>query len=72
MTLTPNSPVFRSQMRNYSALLNCSTVIFMGDWGEEGLQLIADGVLKEKESKAYVDGAEAEKGLTLSQPETIK
>lgn len=59
-------------MRNYSHLLNCSTVIFMGDWGAEGLLLIAEGVLAEQENNGYTEGAAAEKGLVLTHGPAIK
>lgn len=34
-------------MRTYQHLLNCSTVIFLGDWGDLGLQKVAEGILED-------------------------
>jgi hypothetical protein len=32
----------------------------MGDWGETGLELVADGVLAEKVDKGYEEGGGSE------------
>jgi hypothetical protein len=46
--LTPNGPIFRKRLRNYSHIINCSTMINLGDWGQQGLYLVAEGVLGNK------------------------
>jgi hypothetical protein len=55
-TLTPASTIYRIKMRSQSHLLNCSTVIYMGDWGDTGLELVAEQVLGEKINKGYEEG----------------
>ena len=45
LTLTPTSHILRHAMRHHSQLLNCSTVIFMGDWGDVGLELVAKRII---------------------------
>jgi hypothetical protein len=72
MTVTPMSVIFRSHMRNYSHLLNCSTVVNMGDWGNEGLMLIADGVLSEKTGRDYDGSGKVDNGLILNNKDSIK
>jgi hypothetical protein len=43
--MTPLSPIFRNNFRVHSHLINGSTIIFMGDWGDTGLELVAEGIL---------------------------
>ena len=45
-TLTPSSDIFRKRMREYCHLLNNSTVSFLGDWGNTGLNLVAEGIFE--------------------------
>jgi hypothetical protein len=65
ITLTPTSHVFRIGLGNHGHILNCSTVLCMGDWGETGLELVADGVLAEKVDKGYEEGGASEQALVL-------
>jgi hypothetical protein len=44
----------------------------MGDWGNEGLMLIADGVLSEKTGRDYDGSGKVDNGLILNNKDSIK
>ena len=44
--MTPSSKVYRKQMRNFSHLLNNSTVINLGDWGNSGLRMVGQSEIE--------------------------
>jgi hypothetical protein len=46
-------------------MLNCSTVIFMGDWGKQGLDLVAKAVLGRDMQESAADMSADEQPLVL-------
>jgi hypothetical protein len=54
-TLTPTSNIFRKRMREYSHLLNNSTVIVLGDWGNTGLSMVAEGIIGNNSESIVTD-----------------
>jgi hypothetical protein len=65
ISLTPSSQIFRMKMRRYTHLLNCSTVIYFGDFGDTGLELIAEQVLSENIERRYDESVKTQRALRL-------
>ena len=63
ITLTPTSHIFRKTLRHHSHLLACSTTIFMGDWGDIGLELVAQSILSSNSAKLYDENADTERSF---------
>jgi dynein heavy chain len=38
LNLTPNGRILTNEMRKYQSFINCSTIIWMDNWPEEGFR----------------------------------
>lgn len=46
LNLTPNGKILNVQMRKYTSIIDCSTLIWMDHWPEEGFREVGRGILE--------------------------
>lgn len=60
LNLTPNGKNLNIYLRKYTSLVDCSTLIWMEHWPEEGFQEMGRGILETSASQRKPKGADAE------------
>lgn len=71
LNLTPNGKILNVHMRKYTSLLDCSTLIWMDHWPEEGFREMGRGILAPTPGPRKRSGSDRERGIR-QQEEVVK
>ena len=63
LNLTPNGKNLNIHLRKYKSLVDCSTLIWMEHWPEEGFREMGRGILETSASQRKPKGANAEREI---------